>query len=113
MTCLPFFINKNVNKQLDLIETQLNEIHQIYANIEKKLDLLQNQLYHSVPIIQNDLETIRSILENHEVSPAPWVNKMASVVIKTGASIVTHQPALTPWASIMKLFTRDPIKTTT
>lgn len=83
-------------------QQELNEL----IHRAKDTQIYLTQLESRIIELQKQLSKIDSNLVSARQKDIkmPWVNQMASVVVKTGASIVTHQPALTPWGSIFRLF---------
>lgn len=101
-------------------QEELNELIKRAKDTQIYLDQLENRIEKLQKQLDNDLCEIDSNLVKlrHHIAPnnkqdeseakTPWINQVASVVVKTGASIVTHQPGLTPWGSIFRLFQARP-----
>jgi hypothetical protein len=98
---------------LEALQKTAEETRVYLTEIENRIRLLQDQMEQDLYAIDTSIKALEQPVEQGheqcEIAQNPnqnWVNNIASVVVKTGASIVTQQPGLTPWSSIMRLFQR-------
>jgi hypothetical protein len=97
--------------ELEALQKTAEETRVYLTEIENRIRLLQDQMEQDLYAIDTSIKAlVKPVEEGHEecenAQNQNWVNNIASVVVKTGASIVTQQPGLTPWSSIMRLFQR-------
>jgi hypothetical protein len=95
--------------ELEVLQKSAEETRAYLIEIENRIRLLQDQMEQDLYAIDSSLKGLVKPVdedENEACENKNWMNNIASVVVKTGASIVTQQPGLTPWSSILRLFQR-------
>lgn len=98
--CIPDYqheLNELVNRAKD------TQIH--LEKLQERIRELKTQLDDGLSEIDSNITKLKPV--NEKDVQTPFINQIASVVVKTGASIVTHQPAMTPWNSILRLFQKS------
>lgn len=94
--CVPDYAS-----ELSELQKTANDTRRYLEEIEERILDLEVRIQKGIVDLSLKLE---QPVETTTASEKSWACDVASVVARTGTSIVTQQPALAPWHSILRLF---------